>query len=197
MSAALALTKPLPNSGAPQNPGIAPNPFFVAHSDIWMSDTADLPGPLGRNPVVSSTSLAGMVRDSWIAAGGNIAFDSHGRPVVFVYDIDWASVALLDPDGLDVVSSCPLTATPGLGGEGAQMIPLSAWSVYGYLDNRDQIHIVPDSRSESAACRGQALACEWGGKARCSKARAAIAPVAYIRRSRGSQVRPNRGTPMY
>jgi hypothetical protein len=153
--------------GADGDPGIAPNPFFVAHSDIWMSDTADLPGPLGRNPVV------------------------------FAYDIDWASVALLDPDGLDVASSCPLTATPGLGGEGARKIPLSALSVYGHLDNRDQIHIVSGSRSESAACRGQALACEWGGKARCSKARAAIAPVAYMRRSRGSQVRPKRGTPMY
>ena len=93
--------------GADGDPGIAPNPLFVAHSDIWMSDTADLPGPLGRNPVVSSTSLAGIVRDSWIAAGGNIAFDSHGRPVAFVYDIDWASVALLDPDKLHVVSSCP------------------------------------------------------------------------------------------
>ena len=112
-----AVAKPLPNSGAPQNPNIAPNPFFIAHSDIWMSDTADLPGPLGRNPVVSSTSLAEIERDSWIATGGNMAFDSHGRPVVFLYGIDWASVALLDPDTLDVVSSYPLKATPGIGGK--------------------------------------------------------------------------------
>src|SRR5512137_1741174 len=64
----LAVAKPLPNSGAPQNPNIAPNPFFIAHSDIWMSDTADLPGPLGRNPVVSSTNLEGIERKSWIAS---------------------------------------------------------------------------------------------------------------------------------
>src|SRR5512136_1238406 len=98
-----AVAKPLPNSGAPQNPNIAPNPFFIAHSDIWMSDTADLAGPLGRNPVVSSTSLAGIQRPSWIASGGNMAFDSHGRPVVFLYGIGWASVALLDKDSLDIV----------------------------------------------------------------------------------------------
>jgi hypothetical protein len=141
-----AVAKPLPNSGVPQNPNIAPNPFFLAHSDIWMSDTADLAGPLGRNPVVSSTSLAGIARNSWIASGGNLAFDSHGRPVVFLFGIDWASVALLDPDTLDVVSSYPLTATKGIGGEGAQKTPFSAWSIYAYLDNRDQIHIVSESK---------------------------------------------------
>lgn len=141
-----AVARPLPNSGVPQNPNIAPNPFFLAHSDIWMSDTADLPGPLGRNPVVSSTSLAEIERDSWIASGGNMAFDSHGRPVVFLYGIDWASVALLDPDTLDVVSSYPLKATPGIGGEGAQQTPFSAWSIYAYLDNRDQIHIISESK---------------------------------------------------
>jgi len=141
-----AVAHPLPNSGVPQNPNIAPNPFFLAHSDIWMSDTADLAGPLGRNPVVSSTSLAGIERASWIASGGNLAFDSHGRPVVFLFGIDWASVALLDPDTLDVVSSYPLTATKGIGGEGAQKTPFSAWSIYAYLDNRDQIHIVSESK---------------------------------------------------
>jgi len=141
-----AAAHPLPNSGAPQNPNVAPNPFALAHSDIWMSDTADLAGPLGRNPVVSSTSLAGVKRDSWIASGGNMAFDSHGRPVVFLFGIDWASVALLDPDTLDVMSSYPLTATLGIGGEGAQKTPFSAWSIYAYLDYRDQIHIVSESK---------------------------------------------------
>jgi hypothetical protein len=140
-----ARAKPLPNSGAPQNPNFAPNPFALGHSDIWMSDTADLDGPLGRNPVVSSTSLPGMHVNSWLTPGGNIAFDSHGRPVVFVFGIDEASVALLDPDTLDVVSSYPLTATLGFSGEGAQKVPSSAWSIYAYLDDRDQIHIVSES----------------------------------------------------
>jgi hypothetical protein len=141
-----AKAHPLPNSGVPQNPYFAPNPFSLAHSDIWMSDTADLAGPLGRKPVVSSTSLAGVKRDSWIASGGNMAFDSHGRPVVFLFSNDWASVALLDPDTLDVVSSYPLKARVGIGGEGAQQTPFSAWSIYAYLDNRDQIHIVSESK---------------------------------------------------
>jgi len=141
-----AKARPLPNSGVPQNPYFAPNPFSLAHSDIWMSDTADLPGPLGRNPVVSSTSLAEIERISWIASGGNMAFDSHGRPLVFLFGNNWASVALLDPDTLDVVSSYPLKAREGIGGEGAQQTPFSAWSIYAYLDNRDQIHIVAESK---------------------------------------------------
>ena len=75
-----------------------------------------------------------------------MAFDSHGRPVVFLFSNNWASVALLDPDTLDVVSSYPLTARVGIGGEGAQQTPFSAWSIYAYLDNRDQIHIVSESK---------------------------------------------------
>src|SRR5512136_2123041 len=75
-----AKAHPLPNSGAPQNPNFAPNPFALGHSDSWMSDTADLPGPLGRNPVVSSTGLPGTHVSSWLTPGGNLAFDSHGRP---------------------------------------------------------------------------------------------------------------------
>jgi hypothetical protein len=141
-----AKAHPLPNSGAPQNPNAAPNPNMSAHSDIWMSDAADLAGPLGRNPAVSSTTLPGIQRPSWLTPGGNLAFDSHGRPVVFLYGIGWASVALLDPDTLEVVSSYSLKATPGLGGEGAQKIPLSMWSIYAYVDNRDQIRIVSESK---------------------------------------------------
>jgi len=141
-----AKARPLPNSGTPQNPNFAPNPFAIGHSDSWMSDTADLPGPLGRNPAVSSTSLPGIHVNSWFAPGGNLAFDSHGRPVVFVYGIGEASVVLLDPDTLEIVSSYPLNATQGFSGEGAQKIPSSAWSIYAYLDNRDQIHIVSDSK---------------------------------------------------
>jgi hypothetical protein len=66
--------------------------------------------------------------------------------VVFLYDMDWASVALLDPDTLDVVSSYPLKAIKGMGGEGAQKFPLSGFSVYAYLDNRDQIHIFSEGK---------------------------------------------------
>ena len=79
-----AKAHPLPNSGVPQDPNFAPNPFPHGHSDIWMSDTADLAGPLGRNPVVSSTTLPGIQRPTWLASGGNLMFDSHGRPVIFV-----------------------------------------------------------------------------------------------------------------
>ena len=62
-----AVAKPLPNLGVPQNPNLAPDPFSIAHSDIWMSDAADLPGPLGRDPVgkpATTRSSAGRARPS-------------------------------------------------------------------------------------------------------------------------------------
>jgi hypothetical protein len=55
---ALAKAHPTANSAVPQDPFLAPYPFTHAHSDIWMSDTANIAGPLGRNPEVLSSTLA-------------------------------------------------------------------------------------------------------------------------------------------
>ena len=59
-----AKAHPTANSGVPQNPFRRPNPFSHSHSDIWMSDTADIAGPLGRDPVTLSTTLPGTHKNS-------------------------------------------------------------------------------------------------------------------------------------
>ena len=92
-----------------------------------MSDTADLPGRLGRNPVVRSTSLAEIERRLPGAATGGRIWRSTATAglVVFLYGIDWGECGgLLDPDTLDVVSSYPLKATPGIGGKAGQKTPI-------------------------------------------------------------------------
>ena len=42
-----AKAHPTANSGVPQNPLLASNGFNSCHLDPWMSDTADIAGPLG------------------------------------------------------------------------------------------------------------------------------------------------------
>jgi hypothetical protein len=138
---------PLPNSGVPQDPNLAPNPFAHSHSDIWMSDTVDIAGPLGRNPVTLSTTMAEVHQNSWLTPCGSMGFDSHGRPVINCYGVDEAGVVLLDPDTLEVLSYYPLEVVKGGPfGEGDQKILPALFSIYGYLDNRDLVHIVTGTR---------------------------------------------------
>jgi hypothetical protein len=142
-----AKAHPTANSGVPQDPFLAPNAFAHAHKDIWMSDTGDVAGPLGRNPVTLSTTLPKTHDNSWLTPCGSYAFDSHGRLIVNCWGGDEASVVMVDPDTLEVLTHYDLTVQTGDPfGEGAQKILPSFYSVYGYLDERDQIHIVSGSR---------------------------------------------------
>jgi len=144
-----AKAHPLANSGVPQNRYLAPNGLIHGHSDTWMSDSADLAGPLGRNPVISSTDLAAARRypESWIISGGSVIFDSHGRVIIIAYGLKEASAVLLDPDTLEVLTHYDLEVMGGgLVGEGTQKFPLSVWSIYGYEDNRDMLHLVSEGK---------------------------------------------------
>jgi hypothetical protein len=137
-----AKAHPLANNGVPQNPFLAPNAFAHAHKDIWMSDSGNVAGPLGRNPIVLSTTLPDTHPNSWLTTCGSYGFDSHGRLIVSCWGADEASIVMLDPDTLEVLTYYPLEVEAGLVGEGAQKFPKAFYSVYGYLDNRDQLHLV-------------------------------------------------------
>ncbi len=138
-----AKAHPTANSAPQKDPFMAPHPFPWAHSDSWNSDTANIAGPLGRNPEVRSSTLAEarQYQDGFFACE-NLAFDSQGRPIVFCAGTNEASVIMLDPETLEVLTYYPLVVTEGLAGEGDQQIPLPMWSIYAYVDNRDQINIV-------------------------------------------------------
>ena len=76
---------PLPPANAPQSPFLAPNPFCNPHNDTWMSDTYDIAGPLGRNPIVWSSNLAAALKPDakppYPFQCGLPAFDRYGRIV--------------------------------------------------------------------------------------------------------------------
>jgi hypothetical protein len=142
-----AKAHPTANSGVPQNPFAAPNPFSHSHSDIWMSDTADIAGPLGRNPVILSTTLPGMHQNSWLVPTGSFSIDSHGRLILNTYGVDEARVVLVDPDTLEVLASKELEVIKGDPfGQGDQKMLQSLFSIYGALDDRDQLNIVSGNK---------------------------------------------------
>jgi hypothetical protein len=142
-----AKAHPTANNGVPQNPFLAPNPFAQGHKDIWMSDTANIAGPLGRNPVILSTTLPGTHDYSWLTPCGNYAFDSHGRMILTCFGRGEASVVMLDADTLEVLTHEDLDVVTGPPvGEGGQDFPRSMWSIYGYFDNLDQMHMIAEGR---------------------------------------------------
>lgn len=143
-----AKAHPAANSAPQKDPFMAPDALAWSHSDSWNSDTTNIAGPLGRNPEVLSSTLADARQyPDWLFTCENEAFDSHGRLIVFCAGLHEASIIMLDPDTLEVLTYYPLTVKEGpggeyLGGEGKQEFPLSVWSIYAYVDNRDQVNIV-------------------------------------------------------
>lgn len=128
-----AAPRPLPPAAVPQSPSLAPNPFNNVHSDTWMSDTADIAGPLGRVPQVLSSTLSEARRSTNSPAFicGSIMFDSHGRLVGSCVGPGEASLVLLDPVTLEVLSYFWLPTTTN------ESVGLA--SAYVYLDNRDRV----------------------------------------------------------
>src|SRR5512139_1241644 len=134
-----AKAHPTANSGVPQNPYLAPNPFNSAHVDPWMSDVVDIAGPLGRNPEVLSSTLAEARRhsDSTIFQCVGAAFDSHGHLITSCAGTGPSgqenSVVLADARSLEVLAYYHLPTSEN---------PVSALSFcYWYFDNRDRFTI--------------------------------------------------------
>jgi hypothetical protein len=112
-----------------------------------MSDTADIAGPLGRNPITRSSILPETHDNSWLTPCGNMSFDSHGRLILNCFGEDEASIVMVDPNTLEVLTHYDLDVDKGAPiGDGAQKFPPTFYSIYGYRDNRDQIRIVSKGR---------------------------------------------------
>lgn len=142
-----AKAHPTANSGVPQNPLLAPNPFNATHRDGWNSDVCDVAGPLGRDPAVLSSTLADARPDpdSEIFTCTTQYFDSHGRMITVCFTPTKATVVLADPDTLEVLAHRHLPSPP-LGipyyGIGRQKVLTAMGGVYSYLDARDRLTVV-------------------------------------------------------
>jgi len=105
---------PSPNSGVPQHPLLWPNPFNMVHMDPWNSDVVDIPGPLGRDPIVFNSSLVDARRnpDSIEFQCVFMTYTSHGRMITSCFGVDEASVVLLNPETLEVYDFYELPLVP-------------------------------------------------------------------------------------
>ncbi len=134
-----AKAHPTANSGVPQNPYLAPNPFSTVHIDPWMSDVVDIAGPLGRSPEVLSSALTEARQDSssWKFQCIGITFDSHGHLTTGCVEDgplgQTATVVLADAKTLKVLDHYHLS-TPSS--------PISSISAaYWYFDNQERFTI--------------------------------------------------------
>ena len=131
-----AKAHPAANSGVPQNPFLAPNPFNTVHVDPWMSDVVDIAGLLGRDPVVLSSTLeeARNYSNSTIFQCVGAAFDLHGHLVTPCTGTgpsgQEASVVLTDARSLEVLDHYHLPTYA------SSLSALS--SCYWYADNQDR-----------------------------------------------------------
>ncbi len=125
--------RPLALSKVPQNPFLAPNPFNYVHNDSWASDVYDIPGPLGRDPLVQSTTLAEARRNPngpVFGCSGDV-FDSQGRLILSCTGPGEWSLVMVDPYTLEVLTYIYLPFPTDQG---------SSWSTaYLYLDNNDRV----------------------------------------------------------
>jgi hypothetical protein len=147
-----AKAHPTANSGVPQNPLLAPNGFNSCHLDPWMSDTADVAGPLGIKPAVLSATLADAriypidSKDGppWLFVCITPMFDSHGRLLTACFAPHEATVVLADPDSLQVLSYYHLDVPSGnvYGQTGRQAVMRSTGASYSFLDALDRLTIV-------------------------------------------------------
>jgi hypothetical protein len=101
---------PTANSGIPQNPYLAPNPFNTIHVDPWMSDVYDIPSALGYNPIVSTARLESARNDPYSkvfqCSGG--VFDPYGNLLTSCSGSGEAGVILVNSKTLEVLDYYPL-----------------------------------------------------------------------------------------
>ena len=134
---AAVAARPLPGANVPQNPSLGQNPFGYVHDDSWNSDTAGVPGPLGNDLQVVSSTL-GMPDVLYrTGSASTTTFDREGRLITWFADTAGQRLLLQDPVTLDVLCSYPLEGGGGTGALG---------SCYFYVDKDDRVVIAYGAR---------------------------------------------------
>ncbi len=97
-----AVARPSGALTLPQHPFMARNGANNIHNDAYQSDAYTGPGPLGKNPTVTSTLYANEC--------ASVTFDKAGRIVTVCVGVLGASLKVLDPTTLAEIASYNLPA---------------------------------------------------------------------------------------
>jgi hypothetical protein len=97
---------PLPHLTIPQHPFLAPNEKSNFHKDAYMTDTHEVSGPLGLNPIVKYVSY-GDFEQMDFEMPVTIAFDSKGRIVAGIAGSVDYKTSLIDRDTFEELASYP------------------------------------------------------------------------------------------
>ncbi|GGX13414.1 hypothetical protein [Streptomyces chryseus] len=140
-----ATARPVPGEAPPQHPFLAPNGRSGMHADAAGSGTHPYPGPLGRDPQVTSERIA--------ALGGECAtatFDAAGRLITVCGTFQGFRLKLLHPRTLATLAeyklpqrSSTVEAVTRLDFE--KIFKDTSGGAYFYLDNEDRV-VLADSR---------------------------------------------------
>ncbi|MGA8986971.1 hypothetical protein [Aeromicrobium sp.] len=95
-----AIARPTSGLTLPQHPFMARNGANNIHNDAYQSDAYNGPGPLGKNPKVTSTLYANEC--------ASVTFDRAGRIVTVCVGVAGASLKVLDPTTLGEIASYDL-----------------------------------------------------------------------------------------
>jgi hypothetical protein len=87
----------------PQHPYLAPNGANNMHNDSYMTDTYEIAGPAGTNPLIDLTSYADDMNTCV-----TITFDRQGRILTTSAAMLEFRILMLDPDTLEVLAAYPL-----------------------------------------------------------------------------------------
>jgi hypothetical protein len=141
-----AEARPLEDPGVPHHPRMAGSVASTMHADAFSSGVHRGPGPLGKNPVVTSSSR-GLI-------GGECAtvvFDRKGRLVTVCAGFDTFQLLLLDPVTLEELACFGLPPRPStreaLHKRDLQIITTdTSGGAYFYLDEKNRIVLATSER---------------------------------------------------
>ena len=121
-----ATPKPVDVAAPPQHPFMAANPGNNIHNDAYMTDAYQRMGPLGRQPVTTSTLQA--------AECASLTFDRRNRLETVCVGTNTVTLKLFDPTTLEELASYNLPPRrPGTG-----TFNDFSGGGYFYLDHRDR-----------------------------------------------------------
>jgi len=121
-----ATAQPYAAQRIPRNPFMAANERSNIHNDAYQTDAYNAPGPLGRDPKVTSTMFA--------AECASVTFDSKGRIVTVCVSPTGATLRMLDPKTLATLATYELPPRE----PGTFSFDNFSGGGYFYLDNRDR-----------------------------------------------------------